>query len=269
MTIAMLVLAYGGLGALTGFLAGLLGVGGGLVMVPGLYWIFTAQGFYAGAMHMAVATSMAVIIPTGFMSARAHAGRNGIDWPLWRRWLPGVLAGVIAGTLLAHLMPKDVLRTCFGILLLVLAGLLLRTPQENPYKKLPDTWAATLPLGVVIGIVSAMAGIGGATLSVPAMRWMDRPMPRAIGTASALGVAIAVPACAMYLWLVPAGAPHAPWVVGTVHLKAAACLALASMPMAPVGARLTHTLPVRTLKIVFVAFMALVSGKLLLEGLLH
>ncbi len=266
MDVILLVLTYAGLGAVAGLLAGLLGVGGGLVMVPGLYWVLTGQGLEAGAMHIAVATSMAVIIPTGLMSARSHAKRGAVDWALWRRWLPGVIAGVVAGTLFANHMDKDSLRLFFGIALLCLAGLLLWTPHEIKGRTLPETRGAMLPLGAVIGIVSAMAGIGGATLSVPMMRWMNRPLPRAIGTASALGVAIAIPACIMYLLLTPAGVVDAPWVVGSVHIKAAACLALASMPMAPVGARLTHSLPVRTLKIIFVSFMTVIAVKLLGEG---
>lgn len=268
MDFIILTLAYLALGGIAGLLAGLLGVGGGLIMVPGLYWILSHQGVTEGAMHIAIATSMAVIIPTGFMSARSHAKRGGVEWALWRRWLPGVIGGVVGGTLIVGHMDTDSLRIFFGLALLALASLLLWTPHEGDHKKVPDHPLMMLPLGAGIGIVSAMAGIGGATLSVPAMRWMGRPLPRAIGTASALGVAIAIPACAMYLVLAPEGVPKTDWVVGSVHLKAAACLALASMPMAPLGAKLTHTLPVRTVKIIFVCFMAFVSLKLLTEGLL-
>lgn len=259
---------YLGLGAGAGLLAGLLGVGGGLIMVPGLYWILSAHGLEEGAMHIAIATSMAVIIPTGFMSARAHARRGGVDWSLWRRWLPGVIGGVILGTLTANHMDTDSLRLFFGFALLVLAGLLLWTPHEGGHQAVSERWVAVIPLGALIGAVSSMAGIGGATLSVPIMRWMGRALPRAIGTASALGVAIAIPACIIYLMLSPEGAAHSPWVIGSVHVKAAACLAVASMPMAPIGAKLTHTLPVRTVKIIFVCFMVFVSLKLLSEGLL-
>lgn len=265
---AFLILAatYAGLGSITGLLAGLLGVGGGMVMVPALYWILSTQGLADSAMHIAVATSMAVIIPTGFVSARSHYKRGGVDWALWRRWVPGAIAGVIIGTLMASHMPKDILRIFFGTLLLMLAGLMVWTPHTSPKRQLPETLSVMLPLGALIGFISALAGIGGATLSVPAMRFMNRPLPRAIGTASALGVAIAIPACAMYLVLAPYGHVNAPWVVGSVHLKAALLIACTSLPMAPVGAKLTHTLPVRTVKIVFVFFMVLVSAKLLLEG---
>lgn len=256
------------LGAVAGVLAGLLGVGGGLVMVPGLYYILTATGMAEGAMHIAVATSMAVIIPTGCMSARSHYKRGGIDWTLWKRWLPGVLTGVIMGTLIANQMPKDALRIFFGVVLILLATLLIWTPHEGPKKIVPQTLRVMIPLGLLIGVVSAMVGIGGATLSVPIMRWMNKPMPQAIGTASALGIAIAIPACIMYMILTPEGGIAGPWIVGSVDLRAAACLALASMPLAPFGARLTHTLPVRTLKFVFVGFMTLVAVKLLSEGLL-
>lgn len=260
----MLLLAYLSLGAVAGFLSGLLGVGGGLVMVPGLYWLLGGQDW---AMHVAVATSMAVIIPTGLMSARTHNRRGAVEWQLWRRWLPGVIGGVIVGTLLASHMPSDSLRIFFGCIMLLLSALLLWTPQEAVRRQIPDTYGVMVPLGIVIGVVSAMAGIGGATLSVPAMRWMNRPMPRAIGTASALGVAIAIPACCMYLWLKPGEATGVKWIIGSVDMRAALCLALASIPMAPVGARLTHQLPLRTLKIVFVSFMALVAIKLLSEGI--
>ena len=267
MDFLILALTYLALGAGAGLLAGLLGVGGGLIMVPGLYWILSGQGITEGAMHIAIATSMAVIIPTGFMSARTHAKRGGVEWPLWRRWLPGVIGGVIGGTFIANHMDTDHLRIFFGIALLLLAALLLWTPHEGDHKAVPEHWGAMLPLGALIGVVSAMAGIGGATLSVPTMRWMGRPLPKAIGTASALGVAIAIPACIMYLMLSPEGTQPMPWVVGSIHVKAAACLAVASMPMAPVGARLTHTLPVRTVKIIFVCFMTFVSLKLLTEGM--
>jgi len=268
MDFILLLLAYLALGAAAGLSAGLLGVGGGLIMVPGLYWILTHQGVTDGAMHIAIATSMAVIIPTGIMSARAHHKRGGVDWSLWRRWVPGSVIGVIIGTLTVSNMDTESLRIFFGFALLSMAGLLLWTPHEGDHKKIPEHPAAMLPLGALIGVIAAMAGIGGATLSVPIMRWMGRPLKRAIGTASALGIAIAAPACVMYLMLAPEGYVTAPWVVGSVHLKAAACLALASMPMAPVGAKLTHTLPVRTVKIIFVCFMVIVSLKLLSEGLL-
>jgi uncharacterized membrane protein YfcA len=267
MEILIFIAACLGLGAVAGVLAGLLGVGGGLIMVPGLYWILSSQGLGESAIHIAIATSMAVIIPTGFMSARAHARRGGVDWALWKRWLPGVIAGVVAGTLVANAMPKAALQIFFGTALIALAAFLFWTPHEGPKKILPQTWSVMLPLGALIGVISAMVGIGGATLSVPTMRWMNKSMPVAIGTASALGVAIAIPACLMYLMLTPEGAVADPFIVGSVDLRATACLAAASMPLAPYGAKLTHAMPVRRLKLFFAAFMVLVALKLLSEGL--
>lgn len=267
MDMFLLIALYLAIGSIAGFLAGLLGVGGGMIMVPALYAVFSQNGMDDQAMHMAIATSLAVIIPTGCMSAWSHNRKGGIDWALWRRWLPGTVIGVVIGAFVADAMSGAHLRLFFGLLLLALAALMLKSPTNHAHATLPDSMKTMLPAGLFVGLISSMAGVGGATVSVPVMRWLGRPMPLAIGTAAALGVVIAIPGTISFMLLDPPGADIAtPWVVGAVNVKAALMLSLASLPLAPVGAMLTHRLPREVLRRVFVGFMILVSLRLLLDG---
>ena len=253
-----------GAGAAGGLLAGLLGVGGGIVIVPALDLALTLAGVDpAVSLHVAVATSMATIVPTSISSSRSHARRGAIDAEVIRRWSLPIVAGALAGSLLAAGVDARVLAGVFGVvallaaikMLLPLDGLVLR-------RGLPGGLAgAGIPAS--IGAVSAMMGIGGGTLTVPAMTLCGEPVHKAVGTAALLGLWISVPATIGYLVAADAGGSLPPWTVGYVSLPGFAVVAPVAGLVAPLGARLAHSLDRRWLSAAFGAFLLLVSLRML------
>ena len=253
-----------GAGAAGGLLAGLLGVGGGIVIVPALDLALTLAGVDpAVALHVAVATSMATIVPTSISSSRSHARRGAIDADVIRRWSLPIVAGALAGSLLASGVDARVLATVFGVvallaaikMLLPLDGLVLR-------RGLPGGLAgASIPAS--IGAVSAMMGIGGGTLTVPAMTLCGEPVHKAVGTAALLGLWISVPATIGYLLAGASGELLPPWTVGYVSLPGFAVVAPVAWLIAPLGAQLAHSLDRRRLAAAFGAFLLLVSVRML------
>lgn len=254
-----LLAAYVGLGLVTGFVAGLLGVGGGLIIVPLLIMQFHAQGLAAGVEpQLALGTSLATILFTSLASLRAHHRHGVVDWALVRRIAAGAVAGTLVGALLAAQVPGQVLKVFFVMFLFYAAFQMWMDFRPAPHRGLPGA-AGTTAAGGVIGAVSSWVGIGGATLSVPFMLWHNVPLHRAIGTASAIGFPIAAAGVAGYLWggWQVAGLP--PGSLGFVYLPALAGIAAGSVLTAPLGARTTHRLPVRPLKRIF-ALLLLVLG---------
>ena len=254
------------LGGAAGFLAGLLGVGGGIVLVPGLFFILTlAQeqlGFDpAHIMHICVGTSLAVIVPTGFSSARAHHKRGAVDFGLVRRIGVGVVVGVIIATYIANGLDGDRLKMIFASALPIFAGLMIigrkkfeADAEDEKPKNIQNRIA-----GVFIGFVSSLIGIGGATLSVPYMSMNGVTMHRAVGTASALGLVISVPAAIGFMVIGAGQANLPPFSIGYVNLLAWACIIPVSVLIAPLGARVAHNIQVKPLKIGFAIFMILVA----------
>ncbi len=244
---------------LAGVVAGLLGVGGGIVLVPVLDVILRAGGVSADwSMHIAIATSLATIIPTALVSSMAHHARGGVDWGIARAWAPGMLCGALAGSLLAAQTPDAWLAGGFGMVAAAVAAKMLLT---SPDLRLADT----SPRGVggnliaaVIGGLSAMMGIGGGTLSVPAMTLTGGAIHQAVGTAAFFGLLIALPGTLGYLSADPATALP-PLTLGLVSLPALAIVAPCTMLTAPWGARLAHRLPRQLLSRVFGVFLAIVA----------
>lgn len=261
------LLAWGlflsGLGGLAGFLAGLLGVGGGVVLVPGLFFSLNAMGFPPDQIaHVAIGTSLAVIIPTSLSSMRAHWKRGAVRLDLARAIVPGILAGVLLGTIIADNMTGRMLTLSFAVMLSCLACLMLADParwigvRDLP----PQPWPGLA--GAVIGALSAMAGIGGATLSVPYMMFHRVPVREAIGTASLLGLAISAPATIGFA-LMGAGNDHLPpFSLGYVNLLAFALIVPGSVMAASWGADVAHAVPVHTLRRVFSAFIIIVAVRM-------
>jgi uncharacterized membrane protein YfcA len=245
-----------------GFVAGLLGVGGGIVLVPVLELLLGRIGVPPEwRMHVAVATSLATIIPTSLSSARAHRLRGAIDGTLLRRWAPGLLLGGLAGALLASRAAGPVLTGMFGI-----TALLIAAKMYLPF----DHWRLrdSTPLGLGgnlisggIATVSAMLGIGGGMLGVPTMTLLGQPVHRAVGTASMFGLMIGTPATIGYLLAKP-GVPLPGLTVGLVSLLGFALIAPASVLMAPLGARVAHALSKRALSQAFAAFLLLVAARM-------
>jgi len=254
-------------GSVAGFLAGLLGVGGGVVIVPILMFIFTAQNFPVDHMiHIAIGTSLASIMFTSVSSLRAHHMHGAVNWSIVKRITPGILAGTLAGTFLASRLPAALLKGLFTVFVFYVATQLLLNLKPKPTRELPGT-AGILTAGTIIGVVSSFVGIGGGALSIPFMTWSNIKMHNAIGTSAAIGFPIAVAGTVGYVvnGLPVPNLPH--WSLGFVHLPSLAGLVVASMLLAPVGARAAHKLPVATLKKIFAAFLYVIGAKLLLSAI--
>jgi uncharacterized membrane protein YfcA len=260
-------LGYLGIGALAGALAGLLGVGGGLIIVPLLIATFSRQSLPAGSlMHLALGTSLASIVFTSISSFRAHHRRGAVDWGIVRRITPGILAGTFGGSWIAARLSTRPLTWLFTVFLYAVAVQMFLDRKPRPTREVPGT-AGSTAAGGVIGVVSSLVGIGGGSLSVPFMTWCNVPVHRAIGTSAAIGFPIAVAGAAGYIvnGLRAPGLP--PHTLGFVHLHALVGIVAASVATAPLGARLAHSLPVPRLKRAFAALL-LVMGTRLLAGLL-
>lgn len=250
-------LLYLALGASAGLLAGLLGVGGGLVIVAALVWLLPSQGVPAAeVMHVALATSLASIVFTGLSSARAHHRRGSVLWPSVRWLVPGLLLGGVLGAAFATALSGDTLRWivagfCY------LAGLQLALGQVRGGGERVDAPASPglTVAGVGIGALAAVVGIGGGSLTVPLLVWLGVAPVRAVGTSSACGVAIALAAAAGYIGMGPPAGTLPAGAVGYVFVPAALGVALASILAAPWGTRLAHRLSGSSLKRVFALFL--------------
>lgn len=245
-------------GALAGVLAGLLGVGGGIVIVPVLYHILQVTGVSPGsAALIATGTSLATIVPTSLSSIRAHLRRGNIDGALLRRWGPPMVLGVVLATQIALRGGGGVVALVFGLVaLLVAANMLLRAAAPPFVDGLPGRpWQWGMAFGV--GGFSALMGIGGATLGVPLLTAFAYPAHRAVGTAAAFGLIIALPAVALLLLTghTPADAPAG--TVGVVNLIGFVCIVPLTVLLAPVGVRLGGWLDGARLKQVFALFLML------------
>lgn len=256
------LLGYAVLGAVAGFFAGLLGVGGGAIMVPVLALMFAAQGFpEAHLMHLALGTSMAAIVFTSISSLRAHHGHGAVRWPIVRTIAPGIVVGTFAGAQLASIVPTRPLAIFFTVFMSYVAFQMLANIKPKPSRQLPGT-LGMFAVGSGIGAVSALVAIGGGSLSVPFMTWCNVKMHEAIGTSAAIGFPIAVAGTLGYLvggW----GAGGRPaWSFGYVYLPALAACVVASMLTAPLGAKAAHSLPVATLKKIFAGVILLLLAKM-------
>ena len=251
------------LGALAGFFAGLLGVGGGAIMVPVLALLFAAQDFpQEHLMHLALGTSMAAIVFTSLSSLRAHHRHGAVRWPIVRSIAPGILLGTFLGAQLASVLPTRPLAIFFTVFMSYVAFQLFANIKPKPSRQLPGRFAM-FATGGAIGAISALAAIGGGTMSVPFMLWCNVKMHEAIGTSAAIGFPIALAGTAGYLlggWQ----ATHLPpGSVGFVYLPALAACVATSMLTAPLGAQAAHRLPVATLKKIFAGVILLLLAKLL------
>lgn len=252
------------LGALAGTLAGLLGVGGGLVIVPVLTFVFRSQGFAeAFIVHLAVGTSLATIVFTSISSVRAHHKRGAVLWPVVRQLTPGIIAGSLLGAAIADAMPAAALRIVFGVFELAVATEMAFGRKPSPHRQLPAL-PGMFATGSVIGSVSAIIGIGGGTLTVPFLTWCNVAMRNAVATSAACGLPIAVAGTAGFVvtgWNEP-GLPE--WSTGYVYWPALLVIALATVVFAPLGARLAHALPATALKKFFAVFLAFLGVRMLI-----
>ena len=256
------------LGACAGVLAGLLGIGGGLVLVAALAWLLPQQGVPAdAAMHAALASSMASIVLTAASSARAHHRRGSVLWPTVAWMVPGVLLGGWLGSRLAIRLDGDVLRWCVAIYCFVVAAQMLwsRAPAQGDVRLVPRGPGYTVG-GGVIGAVSSLVGIGGGSMTVPLLVWRGVPPVRAVGTSSACGIFIGIGSALGYALQAPAGALPLAHSVGYVYLPAALGVAAASVLAAPWGTRLAHRISGKALTRVFAGFLLAVAASIVLGG---
>lgn len=259
-----LVAAVAASGAVGGLLAGLLGVGGGIIVVPVLDAALGAAGVPSGAsLHLAVATSMATIIPTSVSSTRSHARRGSVDFALMRRWAAPIVVGALAGSLGAAFLDARVLAAVFGVVALAAALKMLLPLDHVVLRDTVPGGLAGASIPAAIGAISAMMGIGGGTLSVPTMTLCGEPVHKAVGTAALTGLWISVPATLGYLVAPAPDAAAIPYTVGYVSVVGFLVLAPVAWLLAPVGARLAHALDRRRLSAAFGVFLTLVAARML------
>ncbi|MGB2742029.1 MAG: sulfite exporter TauE/SafE family protein, partial [Cognaticolwellia sp.] len=225
-------------GVFAGILAGLLGVGGGIVIVPVLFFLFQSFGVSPeSAMLVATATSLATIVPTSISSIRSHNQKGNVDFNLLKRWAAFILIGVLLGSWLVTRVEGSMLTMLFGAIAVLSAlNMLFRTGKSALYQKLPDTGQSVM--GASIGFFSSMVGIGGGTISVPLLTLYNYPAHKAIGTAAAIGLIISLPGALTMLILgsTPTDAPAGTF--GLVNLFGFACIVPLTVLFAPVGASL-------------------------------
>lgn len=260
-----ILVSYALFGAVAGVLAGLLGIGGGLVIVPILVYCLGVQGVSESQiMHIALGTSMASIVFTSVSSFMAHHRRGAVRWDVVKRIALGILTGTYLGSCVASKLSTGPLKVIFVVFLYYVATQLLLDRRPKASRGLPGN-LGMFGVGNGIGAVSSFVGIGGGTLSVPFMLWCNIPTHTAIGTSAAIGFPIAVAGTVVYVvnGLSTAGLPD--WSLGYVYLPALVGIVGLSVLTAPLGVRLAHSLPVDRLKRVFAVLLYVVGTRMLVS----
>lgn len=256
------VLIYPLLGLVSGFLAGLLGIGGGLIIVPALLLIFPYQGFAAAVVaHAAIATSLATVVVTSLIAAYSHHRHGAVDWAIFRKMAPSLFGGALIGAIVTSHLPGETLRVLFGLFALIVAVQMGFQLQPASQGRLFATPGLTL-VGAVIGMLSALVGVGGGTLTVPFLRWSEVMMQRAVATSSACGFPIAAGASVGFS-LAAALSGETTLVDSAIYWPAALWIAIASLVAVPLGAQFTHRISVLTLSKIFALILAIIGLRLI------
>lgn len=241
------------LGAMTGFAAGLLGIGGGMLLTPFLTLILSAQNFpEEHVVHVAIATSLATIMFTSISSVRAHHKRGAVLWNVVWAVAPGILLGALIGAQIAGLLPTFWIAMIFAGFVGLSALQMLRDRKPHPSRQLPGK-AGMFGAGNGIGFISSIVGAGGGFISVPFMVWCNVKIHNAVATSAALGFPIAAAGTIGYIvagWNVQ-GLPGLPQTLGFVYLPALVSVAATSVLTAPLGAKLAHSMNTKPLKRIF------------------
>ncbi len=255
------------IGAFAGVLAGLLGVGGGIVLVPAFFYAFQTLGYDGPQlMQICLATSLATIIVTSLRSVHSHNRKGAVEWGILRSWAPGIVIGAVLGMLLVAQLRTNVLQGIFGGLALIV-GLYMgfgrahwRLGQAMP------TGLARAALSPAVGFLSVLMGIGGGSFGVPLMSLYNVPIHRAVATAAGFGVLIAVPSVIGFLMVdIASGRP--PYTIGAVNLIAFFIVIAMTLITAPLGVKLAHAMDPKPLKRVFAVFLVLVALNMLRKSL--
>jgi uncharacterized membrane protein YfcA len=258
--LALLLLVMGAIG---GFAAGLLGIGGGMILVPFITMIFTAKAFAPEVVvHMAIATSLATIMFTSMSSVRAHHKHGAVLWPVVKLLAPGIVVGAWIGPWIGKQMNSSMMALVFGLFVAFSATQMLLKKKPVAARDLPGA-PGMFAAGGVIGIVAGLVGAGGGFLSVPFMAWCNVRIHNAVATSAALGFPIALAGTLSNIYFGLNEPELPPYSLGYIYLPALALIAAASMTMAPLGARTAHRLPVEQLKKIFAVILYVLAAYML------
>jgi len=254
-------------GAVAGILAGLFGVGGGIVLVPAFFYVFETLG-YGGPqlMQMCLATSLATICVTSVRSVASHHKKGAVDWDILRSWAPGIVVGAIIGMMVVTQLRSGTLQAIFGILALSVGlymGFGRASWRLGPQMPVGGLRAVLSP---VVGFLSVLLGIGGGSFGVPLMSLYNTPIHRAVATAAGFGVLIAVPSVIGFL-VVDMAAASPPFTIGAVNLAAFFIVIAMTLITAPIGVKLAHAMDAKPLKQIFAVFLILVALNMLRRAL--
>lgn len=265
-----IILLYATTGIVAGFLAGLFGVGGGLIIVPALLYCFYLQGFDPSiSMHIAIGTSLATIILTSISSARAHHVHGAVQWLIVKRMTLGIVIGGVLGALIAKSLRSESLQIIFAVFEILIAIKLFRNAKVKADKsfsasRLLNTWPL-IGASILISAMSAIVGIGGGSLSVPFLRLTGISIQKAIATSAALGLPIAIAGSLAFMWTGYGNALLPKYSIGFIYLPALVGVGFLSIFLAPLGARFAHRLPAEILQTIFAAGLLLVAMVLLFK----
>ncbi|MEX5726784.1 putative membrane protein YfcA [Rhodovulum iodosum] len=255
-------------GALAGLLAGLLGVGGGIIIVLALFHAFSALGYDSPyLMQICLATSLATIIFTSLRSVASHHAKGAVDWSILRKWAPGIALGALVGVLAAASLRSVVLQGIFGGLGLVLGLYLAFGRRDWRLGAAMPGGALRAMMSAVVGFLSVLMGIGGGVMGVPLMTLYGLPIHRAVGTAAGFGALIAVPSVAGFLMIAIPEAMRPPLTFGAVNLPGFLVVVSMTMITAPLGARLAHRTNPVLLRKIFAIFVVVVAANMLRKAL--
>lgn len=257
------------IGAFAGVLAGLLGVGGGIVLVPAFFYAFQTLGFGGERlMQLCLATSLATIVVTSLRSLQSHHKKGAVDWDLLKRWGPGIAIGAVLGLFAVSSLRSSALQAVFGGLAMVI-GLYLafgrshwRLGEDMP------TGMARAILSPLVGFLSVLMGIGGGSFGVPLMTLYGRPIHRAVATAAGFGVIIATPSVIGFLFMQLPDAARPPFTIGAINIPAFLVVIAMTLITAPFGARLAHATDPRPLRLIFAIFLLLVAANMLRKAVM-
>ena len=257
------------IGAVIGFMSGLLGVGGGMILVPIMLYIFGIQGPEAGfppdhLMHMALATAMATIPFTTASSVRAHHARGGIVWEIVRGMLPGLALGALLATVVAGKVPGRPLAIFFAAFIFYAATSMFFDLKPKGTRALPG-WLGLGFTGTVISFLSTFLAAGAAFLTIPFMAWCNVPLKRAVGTAAAIGFPLGLIASVGYIYAGLQAGPLPRHSLGFIYLPALAMIVAPSMLTAPLGASLSHRMPVKQLRMVFAFTLYVIAVRMIIS----